>query len=360
LNPTGDLRALYVSAGAPIDVTMARVSSANFTYNFDNYIFTNNLSGITGFGPIKANPPSGTIFTGIIINPSGYFNLVSYETGRLTGQIVGSRSTFSWAGVEVTGTGVPNNIYYDFITGYTPSSNKVIIDTGKLVDGDLLYLNDTAFIYKNTQLEADTETYWFNNLNKFLLSGAPLVGITGYVTNGNTLNLFSSGISGEEANDFTVVRDTQDLFSIIIQNKYFTGGQTLREKITSPFTGLFYEYYSRITKENSGNYSYNSIISPYIGIGSGAVWDNRFSKNYTITTGAFASDRSVEFSGSPVPFILSSNIYSGNGVIPSGQTESFTGIKFIINRDKYLYSTNDISEYIISGNDFLYSGRINL
>jgi hypothetical protein len=228
------------------------------------------------------------------------------------------------------------------------------------VDGDLLYLNDTAFIYKNTQLEADTETYWFNNLNKFLLSGAPLVGITGYVTNGNTLNLFSSGISGEEANDFTVVRDTQDLFSIIIQNKYFTGGQTLREKITSPFTGLFYEYYSRITKENSGNYSYNSIISPYIGIGSGAVWDNRFSKNYTITTGAFASDRSVEFSGSPVPFILSSNIYSGNGVIPSGQTESFTGIKFIINRDKYLYSTNDISEYIISGNDFLYSGRINL
>lgn len=359
-NVTGDLRTLYVSAGTPIDVTMARVSSANFTYNFDNFISTNNLSGITGFGPIKATPPSGTIFTGIIVNPSGYFNLVSYETGRLTGQIFGSRSTFSWAGVEVTGTGVPNNIYYDFITGYTPSSNNVIINTGKLVDGDLLYLNDTAFIYKNTQLEADTEPYWFHGLDKFLLSGAPLVGITGYVTNGNTLNLFSYGVSGEEANDFTVTRETEDLFGIIIQNKYFTGGRTLREKMTNPFTGLFYEYYSRITKENSGNYFYNNISSPYVGIGSGVVWDNSFRKNYTITTGAFASDQSSGFNGSLVPFILSSNIYSGNAIIPSGQKESFTGIKFIINREKYLYSSSDISEYIITGNDFLYSGRINL
>jgi hypothetical protein len=337
---------------------ISRVKQANFTYDFDNFIFTNNLSGITGFGPISANPPSGTIFTGIINNPSGYFNLVSYETGKLTGQIRGSRSTFSWAGVEVTGTGVPNNIYFDFITGYKQSSNKIFVDTGRLIDGDILYLNETAFIYKDTQQEADTEPYWFRDLNKFLLSGAPLVGITGYVTNGNTLNLFSMSSSGEEANDFSVSRDTQDLFGIRIPNKYFTGGETLREKRTAPYTGFFYEYYSRITKENSGTYYYNNNISPYVGIGSGIVWNNNFSKNYTIITGDFSSDLAGEFSGSNVPFISSLGIYSGNGIVKSGQTPSFTGVKFLINRNKYTYSNTDISEYTIRGSDFLYSGRI--
>jgi len=185
-----------------------------------------------------------------------------------------------------------------------------------------------------------------------------LVGITGYVTNGNTLNLFSMSSSGEEANDFSVSRDTQDLFGIRIPNKYFTGGETLREKRTAPYTGFFYEYYSRITKENSGTYYYNNNISPYVGIGSGIVWNNNFSKNYTIITGDFSSDLAGEFSGSNVPFISSLGIYSGNGIVKSGQTPSFTGVKFLINRNKYTYSNTDISEYTIRGSDFLYSGRI--
>ena len=353
-----------------IPYNLVKVKNINFYYNQNNR-FTRYFENITGYGDniIKIINPSTNKepFLGIINRPTGFLPAMMYQTGILSGTIAPGTTSYSWSNILISGTGNSGGVYIDNITGYKQATNIIKFNTGLLVDGDIFNINDLDFLY--TTRTDNLNIYEFNSLNRLvniLNSGATgayndtdyylqnYIGITGY-TDGSNVYLFSYLLSGEDGNSIKIIRKTQNLDSISIPYRYFQSGQTFRES-TNTWTGIFSTSYDTITKEKSGVYFYNYLDNSYYGKLSGTVWDDNFSGNYYITTGIINTANPLNFTGSLVPF--RGNVYSGSGIIPSGQSSIPSGFSISIRKPNYYNISGNISRYIVSGTNFLYSGLI--
>jgi hypothetical protein len=355
-----------------IPYNLNKVKNVNFYYNQNNQ-FVRYFETISGYGNIEKirnfteNPE---IFYAEIDRPTGYLPAVLYQTGLLSGVIGEGLSSFTWSDVNITGTGSEGNVYLDQITGYRKARNIIIFNTGLLVDGDILSINNINFYYRTPNNVGDSY-YNFDSLSRLinvLNSGATgafndtdfflqdFVGITGYI-NQSTLYLDSYLLSGEDGNAIKISRNTQNLDSIQIPYRYFQSGETFRVP-TSTWSGVFDTTYTTITKENSGIYFYNYIDNNFYGNISGLLWVDSFSGNYYITTGMYDTLFPLTLSGSLVPFIQGQNIYSGLFLIPSGQKGYPTGFSISIRKPNYYDISGNIAKYIVSGENFIYSGLI--
>lgn len=355
---------LYVafSSSGTIPAYSVKVKNVDFYYNQNNR-FTKYFENITGYGDnIIQNNNSGVVF-GKIDRPTGFLPAMTYQTGILSGTIVGDTSSYSWTDVLITGTGSLGNVYIDNIIGQKQAINIVKFNTELLEDFDNLNINGIDFFY--TSGTDNLDFYTFNSLTglmNLLNSGATgldfnlreFVGITGYL-NGSDMFLYSYKLSGEDGNSIKITRTTSNIDSIKISHRYFQSGETLREP-TNTWTGIFSTLYNNITQEKSGFYTYNYVDDSYFGKITGTVWVDTFSGNYYITTGILDITNPLAFSGSLVPFI--SNIYSGNTIIPSGQNSVASGFSISIRKPNYYDISGNIAKYIISGENFLYTGLI--
>jgi hypothetical protein len=360
------------SASNTIPYNLNKVKNINFYYNQNNQ-FVRYFETISGYGNIEKTQnftENPQIFYAGIDRPTGYLPAVLYQTGLLSGVVGEGLSSFTWSDVNITGTGSEGNVYLDQITGYTKARNVIIFNTGLLVDGDILSINNINFYYRTPNNVGDSY-YNFDSLSRLinvLNSGATgafndtdfflqdFVGITGYIDQ-STLYLDSYLLSGEDGNSVKISRNTQNLDSIQIPYRYFQSGETFRVP-TSTWSGVFDTTYPTITKENSGIYFYNYIDNDFYGSISGLLWIDSFSGNYYITTGIYDTLFPLTLSGSLVPFIQSQNIYSGSFLMPSGQNAYPTGFSISIRKPNYYDISGNISKYIVSGENFIYSGLI--
>jgi hypothetical protein len=357
---TNALFVSYQSGGQPL--AGAAVKNANFTYPFADYLRSYSLLGTSGYGNLSLSPAPGTILTGSITgNYSGYFNILSFETGVLSGFVPENQSTFTWSLVNITGSGRVGSVYYDLITGYKNASNQVSINFNNITEGESLVIQQNYFTFTTDLSITGLDTAYFSDMQNLLfkINNGPVSSIvSGSLVGANTLQL-NSRLSGSMGNDIIVERDIVNSNSIWFSSRRLTGGQDLRPPV--PFwSGSFQTVYDTITKENSGVYYQTFTETPALRDVSGAIWNNAFNTNYTITTGLYKSSSPGFTASGLVPFNASQNRYVGSGTIPSGQDVPYSGVQIFINREKYIHSSNDLALYTVSGNNILYSGRINL
>lgn len=355
-----------------IPYNLTKVKNLNFYYNQNNQ-FIKYFDQISGYGNISKIIDfnnTNQISYGNINNPTGYLPALTYQTGKLSGIVLDGLSSYTWSNINITGTGSAGKVYLDQITGYKQAQNVITFNTGLLIDNDLLNIKDINFYYRTTENLGDSY-YNFDSLSRLvnvLNSGATgaysetdnylqnYIGITGYV-NGSNIYLFSYLSSGEEGNAIKIYRETQNLDSIKIPYRYFQSGQTLRIP-SNRWSGLFSTTYSTITKENSGIYTYNYTDDNFYGNISGLLWVDTFSGNYYITTGLYNTLYPLNISTGLVPFINNQNIYSGSCIIKSGQSSIQTGFSISIRKPNYYNISGNIAQYIVSGENFIYSGLI--
>lgn len=339
----------------------AIIDSGNFYSTVFNGYYSNDLLGMRGYGPQVTNATDGLIGTGVINNPTGLFKLISYETGTLTGYVASGNESYTWENFSVIGVGRPGHVYYDYINGETQSYNYAIVDESKLTNNDTITINDITFTYKVNQSEADQNVFWFNTANELMLYAAPVALVTGYC-DGTRLHMYSIP-DGDEMNWFTLRRDCQDLSAVIIPNIYFTGGSYLRPLATNWSGDFFSGNFDELTVINSGFYTVTGRIfgNDFLS-GSGVVWDADINKTVTIETGIYTqSGYDSDFTGwYNLPYYSSANIFSGSGLLPSGQEPYYTGIGFRINRTHYNPSDTGLAFYHVTGKDIDYSGYIGL
>ena len=319
------------------------------------------IMSVTGYGNIITGFQNN-LYTGTILNPTGLQPAIFFQTGLLTGFINSGSGEFRWF-LNLSGTGSTENVYLNYLTGNKQASNviKFLDPTGfGLINGDILNISNTNFVFN---LTPDNSLFNFSsplNLITKLNSGATgninnvlkTIGITGYQSNNNLL-LFSYSRTGEDGNSIRVYRNTNNLNSIQIQSRYFTGGQSFRPSLNQ-WTGVFRNL-NNLTVENSGFYNFNLFTEDVFFTTTGTIWEDLFD-NYYIETGLFDPRNSTEYSGSPVTF--SSGIYSGLGVLPSGQNLVYTGLRiFILKPNPYNVSGN-ISRYTFSGEKFLFTNLL--
>jgi hypothetical protein len=336
----------------------ASINESNFYGDLFNGFVSPDMSGLSGFGPVLLSPGLGATGFGLINNPTGLFNLVSFETGVLSGFVPALNESFTWRDFSVIGFGSSGSVFYDIITGSTQSYNYAIIDEDRLVNDDQIIINDIIFTYKESQSEADSNIFWFNTLDELMTFAAPIALVTGFY-DGSILNLYSI-IDGDEANKFTLRRDSTDLSAIQIPSIYFTGGQDLRPPASSWPNDYFSGIIPELTIINSGFYSNTGLILDSITLtGSGIVWDAAIAKTVTIESGRSSSTQSPAGSDFVrLDFDEINNVFSGVGVLDSGQSQDYSGIQFRIARE--LYEPSDTGEflYIITGKDIYYSESI--
>jgi hypothetical protein len=90
------------------------------------------------------------------------------------------------------------------------------------------------------------------------------------------------------------------------------------------------------------------------------AWVNNFSGNYIITTGIINSnDRNGSFSQGLLSFNTGMNKYYGDLIIPSGTSRiDYTGLRLNINKPNPYNLSGNIAKYIVSGENFIFSGLI--
>jgi hypothetical protein len=339
-----------------------KVKSVDFYYRQENR-FYRYFDSVTGYGNVNVNTSGKNILSyGSIVNPTGWRDALVYQTGTLTGSINAGESFFSWNNESITGVPSIGNVYVNETTGTIQARNIIYFNTGLLTDGDILNINGYDFIYSpGTQSD-----FIFNSptqLSIKLNSGAANstsalnpVGVTGFVISDN-LYLYSSLLQGESGNSIRAYRNSAILEAITIPNRYFTSGQNLRPS-TNTWRGTFVSSFPTISAENSGNYTFNYLNTERFDNISGVVWVDTFSGNYSIRTGIKTPDNITTYSGSLVNYIPSQNIYSGFGLIPSGQNKIATGFNIDILKRNYYNISGNRAKYTISGIDFLYTGII--
>jgi hypothetical protein len=339
-----------------------KVKSVDFYYRQENR-FYRYFDSVTGYGNVNVNTSGKNILSyGSIVNPTGWRDALVYQTGTLTGSINAGESFFSWNNQSITGIPSIGNVYVNETTGTIQARNIIYFNTGLLTDGDILNINGYDFIYSpGTQSD-----FIFNSptqLSIKLNSGAANstsalnpVGVTGFVISDN-LYLYSSLLQGESGNSIRAYRNSAILEAITIPNRYFTSGQNLRPS-TNTWRGTFVSSFPTISAENSGNYTFNYLNTERFDNISGVVWVDTFSGNYSIRTGIKTPDNVTTYSGSLVNYIPSRNIYSGSGLIPSGQNKIGTGFNIDILKRNYYNISGNRAKYTISGSDFLYTGII--
>lgn len=345
-----------------------RIKKLNFYHLIDNRINTT-VDSYSGHG--ERSFSNFSVFTGVILNPTGFQPAIYFATGNLLGNINSGSGSYSWGDVELTHPGETNQVYLNYTTGFKPAENIIefIDSTGSgLVDGDYISIANFLFYYDSDSEAGATSPIKFNspaNLLSNLNSGASgafnsqgfsllqtLVGITGYQID-NKLFLYSDVRQGEDGNNIKIYRDCTNLNSIKIHNRYFTGGESFRPESnfwTGSFSGIF-----NITAENSG--FYNNQIQPtnFFEKISGILWEDGFIKNFTILTGFIDPRNPQDYSGANVLFNTSINQFSGFTSIPSNQSTVYTALNIeILKPNPYNISGNKF-QYTISGKDLFYT-----
>jgi hypothetical protein len=346
---------------------LIKVKKANFLHAINNNFYTS-IESFKGHG-ITSNFNS-ELFLDEIINPSGTQPAVFYKTGLLTGVITDNIGSFTWPNITLTGVGESNRVFGNFVTGTVQASNIIefIDSTGKgLENGDIINIVNFSFIFNNdpTNLsEFDSPQRLVNilnsgangSLNNLGLSALQdTVGVTGYLEN-NLIKLFSFLRSGDLGNEIRIYRQSEDLNSIKIYSRYFTGGQSFRP-ILNNWVGNFSNTFT-LTVENSG--FYNKKIGPIETFGniSGVGWVNNFEQNYLVFTGLTDPRNRTVYSGQRLFFNSGLNKYSGEALMPSNDFNIYTGLNIQIFKPNPYNIEGDISEYIVSGNDFIFTDYI--
>ena len=352
---------------------VVQIKTLNFYYA-DDIRMNKSFQSISGYGYIRVTgdfAQQGQLLYGYIDRPTGYVPAIAYQTGVLTGFIEPNlgNTSYTWSNTLISGTGSVGNVYLDQITGYKQAKNIINFNTGRLTDGDTVNIDNIDFFYRTTENLAGS-IYNFDSLDRLaniLTSGATggleggfllqyYVGITGYAQ-GSSLYLFSYLSQGEDGNSIKVYRTAQNIDSINIPYRYFQSGETLRVP-TNRWSGNFSKTFPSLTQEGSGIYFYDYGDTAFYGNISGIAWVDTFSGNYYITTGLYNTLYPLSLSGSLVPFINSQNIYSGSAIITSGQTSISTGFSISILKPNYYNISGNIGKYIVSGENFIYSGLI--
>jgi hypothetical protein len=359
-----ETKAIFISyPNSGSSLITARIKNTNFTYEYNDSLSSYSLSGVSGYGETSLSPAPGTILEGSITgNYSGYFNLISYQTGQLANVIYGNLGSASWRDVSVVGSGIPGEVYYDFITGYSNASNDIYINFDTIEPGEAIILNESIyFTYNNDPASlARQPLVFFDSIDKLNTNIQLKAGslVSSEIISSNRIKLYSI-LSGEAGNNFKLERIISSPNSISFGSRFFTGGRDFRENAPL-WSGEFSNLFPIVTKENSGFYAKKFINDKSFGEISGIVWDNSYGKNYVVSTGIYSSAIPGSPSGIQLQYSAQNNKYEGVGIIPSGQSNAFTGLKFVINRSKSSLSENDKSIYLVSGDDFVYSGVINL
>jgi hypothetical protein len=352
-----------------ISYNLVKTKSLNFDY-VDSNQFTKYVDNITGYGDMNIiGNFSDTPYYGYISGLTGYLPAVTYVPVTLEGVIPEDSSTYVWNDVLVSSEGSRGNVYIDRIIGYTQAQNSITINTNLLANGDFLSINDINFYYRTDPQDLKETYYYFNSLNGLigvLNSGAlgtledinlqSVVGVTGYVS-GSTLNLFSYGLIGEAGNYTKISKTVENPASIEIPNRYFSGGRSIRQ-LSNTWYGSFETNYPIIIGERSGLYIYEYTNENFVQNISGVIWDDTFSGNYYITTGIYKTNDLTSLSGNLMPFIPSLGIYSGDAIIPSGQTRTPSGFSISILKPNFYNIQGNIAKYTLKGNDFIYTGTI--
>jgi hypothetical protein len=360
------------SSSSSSSILNIKVKKAQFFYQDNSSInFQKYFSKIPGYGNTTINFEN-KILTGNIQDPFGLVPAVYYATGILTGTITDNVGSFTWSNIFLESIGETGNVYLDYVTGYTQSTGVIEIDAfykNKLLNFDIININSVNFTYVTGVPQNLFEFNTIEDLLKILNSGSQglldstlqnTVGVSGYIDYTypyHKIYLTSVSRSGEEGNNNRIYRDCFDLNTIIIKDRYFQGGKTLRPE-TNNWIGTFFNTFEEITAENTGVYNRN-IIENTAAVTQDIAWEDNFSGNYFITTGIRNPNSQQTFSGVLMKFDSDLNKYYSSGIIPGGSSlYVYTGFKFNILKPNPYNIQNNLAKYIISGKDFIYSGII--
>jgi hypothetical protein len=333
--------------------------SINFGFNVKN-----NKDGSLVF--VGSNTNNGSLY---IYNSDIYTNLVSNQTGLLTGLIAGNQSSFTWNNVSITGTGLNNNVFIDKITGYRQATGSLIFlnSTGSGLNfGDTITINNVNFTYTQNPFT----NFQFNSLDNFVniinsgITGNDIslnnLGVTG-IKNSNQIILYSYSRSGLAGNSIRLSRNSQNVDAIKIPSRYFQGGQDLRP-LVSNWSGLFSGFFNTISQENSGFYILNNIASLYSENLTGIIWIDTFNK-WIIQTGVTLESQNPDLNiFSNVIYNPILNIYSGILKVNKSNNYLSAFTSLFINFIKPIYIENNqiifnnLANYSISGDNFIYTG----
>lgn len=344
-----------------------RLRHAKLFYSLDNRIKTY-VDVVTGYGP-KTVEFEDNLFIGSIDNPTGMQPAVFYKTGVITGYVNDGSGYLNFESINITGSGELGQVYLNYATGYSPAYNIVEFADWSgcgLSIGDYISIENYSFRYYPR--EAYSPAY-FTSPDEFiniLNSGATgaydylgysflrtSVGVTGF-RDDNKIHLFSSLRSGESGNQVQLAKYSSDIGAIKISGKYFFDGQTYRPPI-SEWTGDFENTFNNLKIENSGYYTKNlNPVADQDDI-SGVIWREVFSGNYRILTGLKDPNYPQLSVSSPVEFYADKNLFSGRATIPSGQI-IYTGMNIQVLKNNFYNKTGGVVQYVISGDDFIFSG----
>jgi photosystem II stability/assembly factor-like uncharacterized protein len=362
MSNNGDHQLLINSA-----ISETQVSYINFYKNTDKPFIKTFLGRITGYG-LNSFEISG-FGTGIIIDPTGqqFQPAIIYNTGLLTGQVPSNSldGTFTW-NLNLTGVPISGQIFLEQVTGLIQSSGIIEfldMNGSGLIEGDTININDISYIYRTGDRVLPFEFLNPSDLINIFNSGAVgefnnldggtsqnEVGITGYKLN-NKLILFSFKRLGSLGNEIRLSRNSNNLNSIKIPNRYFMGGDDLRSPVNI-FTGNFFRRGS-LTIENSGIYSasFESTLQKDI---SYLAWIDTFSGNWGVLTGLISQGQTGLLS----PMLYNSVLdkFIGTGIIPSGRGPAYTGLNIQFFKKKPYDISGNLVLYNLSGKDFIYSG----
>jgi hypothetical protein len=374
-------------SGLSFDEPHVRVNYGNFYYRVPKTYYKF-IEEVSGYG--KNTHEIYGVGSGYINDPTGFQPAVTYITGTITGiandigQIIidnieinelspivtpvlsedGFSLGFNFEEIPCTGDCIQNKIntnemYLDYATGFLQATGLLNINFNKLSIGDTIYIGDEVFTFSEDQSTQNNFLNLTGLISAINNSGDVYVEYTG----NNTL-FFKSKISGESGNYTEIYRRSVDPSAIVITNRFMAGGKDLRI-FSDTWDGVFemlnsdlYIYY------NTGNYSqFYQVITgePVINsLVSDVIWEDSFKDTWSIVTGLNEDGGTNRFTG-VINFNNNLNIFYGTGVIPSGRGEflEYTGLNILITKQNPYNISGYIVEYLVSGNNFIFSGFLN-
>jgi hypothetical protein len=315
---------------------------------------------------IGSNNSNGVIY---IYNSDIYTNLVSNQTGLLTGLISNNQGSFTWTNISITGTGSTNNVFIDQITGYKQATGSLVFlnNTGSGLNfGDSISIDNINFIYRETPFT----NFEFNSLDNFInilnsgVTGDNVtlnnIGVTG-IKNNNQILLYSYRRSGIGGNSIKITRNAKNLDSIKIPSRYFQGGEDLRP-LANNWSGLFSGFFNTITKENTGIYIINNPTGLFSDNLTGILWINSFNK-WIVKTGVTIQSSNPSFNiFNNIQYNSGLNLYTGVLTINRSNNYLSPYTSLFINFEKPVYINNNqivfnnFAKYEFSGDNFIYTG----
>jgi photosystem II stability/assembly factor-like uncharacterized protein len=324
----------------------------NNLYSFSDKI-GNSSNLIYGFGNTNTNII--TSGTGLLNNLTGnsYRPAVLRKTGFLQGFINSGSGSFRWV-INLQDTGSNNNVFFSFITGQKQASGTIefINNTGSGLNS-----NDNIDIFN-----LSTQTYTkFTYVSSPALVNSPLrfhtlenlvTGINNSnlnlqsVLNNNKINLFANINLGASGNNIKLRKFSKNPFAIRIPNRYFMGGDDLRQPVLSSWTGIF-SFNNPIIAENSGFYNKNISITRNDAEFFGPIWQNSLN-NWTISTGV-RRQNSVLTGLTTIQYNENLNYFSGDAFVLKNQVyDPFSGFNIHISRNNpYKNQYIGYAQYII-------------